>query len=315
MVQPLRCNSGHVTSPLPQECYNLAGPPPRGFSPARPFPMSRSRQFAIIFLALVVLPALLWGAPQKTQKPHTVRVKAAAKPLVEPTPPPAPPAPPPTLEQMPAQPPQVSYLNGQLTIISRNSTLADILHSVARLTGAAIELPPGAGFERVAGRMGPGPARNVLAELLNGSRYDYVMIASATNPGGLRHVILTPKSGGGEGPSSSPPVAAYQPPQPEPQVMSNEQEVPPDAAADDSEIPPEDPPADDQAGQQPPQAPPGQTYPQSYTPGTPQPGTVQPGAQQPAGVKTPEQLLQELQRMQQLQQQQQQQQQQQPQQQ
>src|SRR5689334_21417484 len=192
MVQPLRCNSGHVPSASPQECYNLAGPPPREpHSPARLVPMFRSRQIAVIFVALALLPALLWGAPQKTQKPHTVRVKAAARPVVEPAAPPAPPAPPPTLEQMPAQPPQVSYLNGQLTIISRNSTLADILHSVAHLTGAAIELPPGAGFERVAGRMGPGPARNVLAELLNGSRYDYVMVASTTNPGRLRHVILT----------------------------------------------------------------------------------------------------------------------------
>src|SRR5579864_9164944 len=183
MVQPLRCNSGHVTSAPPRECYNLAGPLPRGsYSPAQPFPMFRSRQFAIIFVVLGVLPALLWGAPQKTQKPHTVRVKAAAKPLVEPAPPPAPPAPPPTPEQLPAQPPQVSYLNGQLTIISRNSTLGDILRAVARQTGAEIELPPGAGWERVSGRLGPGPARNVLAELLNRSRYDYVMIDSAANP-------------------------------------------------------------------------------------------------------------------------------------
>ena len=310
MVQALRYNSGHVTSRPLQECYNSTGLSRHGsHSPARLLSMFCSRSIAILLLVLGLSPALLWSAPQKTQKPHTVRVKAAAKPAAEPVAAPAPPAPPPTPEQLPAQPPQVSYLNGQLTIISRNSTLADILHAVARQTGAAIELPPGAGFERVAGRMGPGPARNVLAELLNGSRYDYVMVASATNPGGLRHVILTPKSAGGEGPSSSPPVAAYQPPQPEPQVMSNEQEMPPDASADESEIPPEEPPADDQSGQQPPQAPPGQAYPQAYTPGTPQSGSVQPGAQQPAGVKTPEQLLQELQRMQQLQQQQQQQQQ------
>jgi hypothetical protein len=311
MVQALRYNSGYVTLPPLQECYNLTGSSRHGsHSPARLFSMFRSRPIAILLLALGLSPALLWSAPQKTQKPHTVRVKAAAKPVVEPVAPPAPPVPPPTPEQLPAQPPQVSYLNGQLTIISRNSTLADILHAVARQTGAAIELPPGAGFERVAGRMGPGPARNVLAELLNGSRYDYVMVASAANPGGLRHVILTPKTGGGEGPSSAPPVAAYQPPpQPEQQVMPNEQEMPPDASADESEIPPEEPPADDQSSQQPPQAPPGQAYPQAYTPGTPQSGSVQPGAQQPAGVKTPEQLLQELQRMQQLQQQQQQQQQ------
>jgi hypothetical protein len=270
--------------------------------------MFRSPQIAGFLLVLALMPALVWAAPQKTQNPRTLGVKASAKaqadPVAQPTPPP--PAPPPTPEQMPAQQPQVSYLNGQLTIISRNSTLSDILHSVARQTGASIDLPPGTGFERVAGRMGPGPARNVLAELLNGSRYDYVMIASAGNPGGLQHVILTPKAPGSDNPSPAPPVAAYQPPQPQPdqQVMPNDADIPPDVSAEEPEQAPTD-----EAGQ-PPEAPPGEPppkpeYPRAYVPGA-QPAP-QPDAQQAPGVKTPEQLLQELQRMQQQQQQQQQQ--------
>jgi hypothetical protein len=253
-----------------------------------------SRHFVVLLLFLGLMPALLWSAPQNSRKTHTLRVKESSKRVVTPVEPPAPPAPPPTLEQLPAQPPQVSYLNGQLTIISRNSTLSDILHAVARQTGAVIELPPGAGFERVAGRMGPGLARNVLAELLNGSRYDYVMVASAANPGGLQHVILTPKSGGSDS-SAAAPVATSQPPaQPEPQVMPNGGDMPPEASADDQDAPPDELP-----NQQPPAG--EQPEPQAYTPGAPQPG------QQPSGVKTPEQLLQELQRMQQQQQQQQQQ--------
>jgi hypothetical protein len=257
--------------------------------------MFRFWQIANIVLMLAVMPVVLWAAPQKAQKPRTVRVKAA-EPVAQPVPPP----PPPTLEQMPAQPPQVSYLNGQLTVISRNSTLADILHAVARQTGAVIELPPGAGMERVAGRMGPGAARNVLAELLNGSRYDYVMIASASNPGGLQHVILTPKSPGAETSSPPPPATAYQPP-PQ-QVMPNQDEAPPDATTDEQEIPPEEPSTEESASPQPQPTP---AYPQPYTSGNPQVGN--PGNPQQPGVKTPEQLLQELQRMQQLQQQQQQQ--------
>lgn len=252
--------------------------------------MFRFRQIAVLLLALALGPVLLWGAPQKGQKPHTVRVKASAQRPLDPVP--QPPPPPPTLEQQPAQPPQVSFLNGQLTIISRNSTLGDILRAVARQTGAVIELPPGAGFERVAGRMGPGPARNVLAELLNGSHYDYVMVASSTSPGGLQHVILTPKAAGGVSPA---PAAAYQPPSPQPQVISNEGDMPPDANADEEGIPPE---------QGPPQEPPEQQAPpnSAISPdGSPQPNNS-------SGVKTPEQLLQELQRMQQQQQQQQQQQ-------
>lgn len=241
-----------------------------------------------MFFVLGVAPALLWSAPQKAQKPHTVRVKATAQRAADPTVQPALPTPPPTPEQQPAQPPQVSYLNGQLTIISRNSTLGDILRAVARQTGAVIEVPPGAGFERVAGRMGPGPARNVLAELLNGSRYDYVMIASAANPGGLQHVILTPKAAGSENSSPNPPAAAYQPPQAAPQVVPNDQDMPPDAA-DEQEIPPE---------QAPPQEPPSeQATPNPYAGAPGQPGG-------PPAVKTPQQLLQELQRMQQQQQQQ-----------
>jgi hypothetical protein len=251
--------------------------------------MFHSRQIAMIVLLLGSLTTLGWSAPQKAQMHHRARIKPVAKQDPPPQPPPAPLTP----EQLPAQPPQVSYLNGQLTIISRNSTLADILHAVSRQTGAVIELPAGAGFERVAGRMGPGTARDVLAELLNGSRYDYVMIASAANPRGLQHVILTPKSAGGEAPAPNPATTAYQ--QPEQQVSPNEPEMPPDATADDQEPPPEEPPSET------PQPDQGQAQ-------YPQPGAPEPGAQQ--GVKTPEQLLHELQRMQQLQQQQQQQQQQ-----
>ena len=294
----------------PRQCYNPLNPLRHGPQfPARLFPMFSFRQIAGLLLILGFLPALAFARQQKVQIPHPLPVRASAKaqadPVVQPTPPPAPP---PTLEQLPAQPPQVSYLNGQLTIISRNSTLGDILHAVARQTGAAIDLPPGAGFERVAGRMGPGPARNVLAELLNGSRYDYVMIAAASNPGGLQHVILTPKTAGSDNPSPAPPVAAYQPqPQPDQQVMPNEPDMTPDASADDQEIPPTEEPQQAPPGEMPPGEPPQKPdYPRAYMPGA-QP---QPGAQQAPGVKTPEQLLQELQRMQQLQQQQQQQQQQ-----
>jgi len=95
-----------------------------------------------------------------------------------------------TPEQMPPPPPQVSYSNGQLLVIAHNSTLADILWAVSKQTGAVIEVPPGSGGERVAGRMGPGPARDVLAALLNGSQFDYIIIASLANPAGVDHVIL-----------------------------------------------------------------------------------------------------------------------------
>jgi hypothetical protein len=111
---------------------------------------------------------------------------------------------------MPPQPPQVSFLNDQLLVISHNSTLADILSAVSKQTGAVIELPPGSGGERVAGRMGPGPARDVLAAMLNGSQFDYIIVASLPNPARVEHVVLIAKANSLEGasPADNPAIAA-----------------------------------------------------------------------------------------------------------
>jgi len=82
---------------------------------------------------------------------------------------------------MPAVPPKVSFSNGMLTIVAQNSTLGDILRAVRTQTGAAVEIPPNA-TERVVIHLGPGAPRDVLAALLNGSHFNYVMLGSPTNP-------------------------------------------------------------------------------------------------------------------------------------
>ena len=79
--------------------------------------------------------------------------------------------------------------------MAENSTLADILRAVRTQTGAAIEVPPNA-TERVVAHLGPGPARDVLAALLNGSHFNYVMLGSAAHPDSVDRLILTSKSGG-----------------------------------------------------------------------------------------------------------------------
>ena len=81
-----------------------------------------------------------------------------------------------------------------LTIVAENSTLSDILRAVRTQTGAAVEIPPNA-TERVVTHLGPGAPRNVLASLLNGSHFNYVMLGSPTNPDKVDRVILTSKSG------------------------------------------------------------------------------------------------------------------------
>src|SRR5262252_1636291 len=97
------------------------------------------------------------------------------------------------LDAIAAVPPQVTYENNQLTINAPNSTLGDILRAVRKLTGAEIEIP--AAPERVVTHLGPGPARDVVAELLNGSRFNYVLLGSPTDNSALTRVVLVAKAG------------------------------------------------------------------------------------------------------------------------
>jgi hypothetical protein len=102
-----------------------------------------------------------------------------------------------TVEQEPeAEPsvpttPQVSCLDGQLTIVAENSRLSDVLSAVRSCTGADLDLPATASRERVWVRLGPGPTRKVLATLLGSTDLDFVIQASEDDPEEVRSVLLT----------------------------------------------------------------------------------------------------------------------------
>jgi hypothetical protein len=85
----------------------------------------------------------------------------------------------------------VTYRDGQLTIDAENSTLAAVLELVAEKTGAVIEVPPGSGLERIVEHTGPGRAEDVLASLLNGSPFDFVIVGSPQPPHVPMQVLLS----------------------------------------------------------------------------------------------------------------------------
>jgi hypothetical protein len=220
------------------------------------------------------------GATTQAQPTHKKKKKVQPPP-----PPPLPSGPTGPVQQIPldsigAVPPQVSFQNNQLTIVAPNSTLADILRAVRKQTGAEIEIPPAP--ERVVTHLGPGPARAIVAELLNGSRFNYVLLGSPADETVLTRVVLVAKSG-----PDVPPAPAGANPQPATAQANN---APDDAASDAEAVAAEenmnadDAPADQSAA--------------DADPGN--------NGDQPA-VKTPQQMLQEMQQRQmQLQQQQQQ---------
>jgi guanyl-specific ribonuclease Sa len=223
------------------------------------------------------------------QKAHAHRKKTA--PAVEtPQPPPAPLTP----EQMSPTPPQVTYQNGLLTIDARNSTLSQVLRAVQARTGAAVEMPSSAANERVMMQVGPGRARDVLNTLLNGSKFDYIILGMADNPGGVQKVVLITRQNAATAVNTAQSsVPGHAQPQYQPPDEPQDEEMP-------TEVEPDNPP----------QSPQGMPMPGRFRPGQvpmPQPDTnpepVPDNGNPPNGRKTPEQLLQELQTMQQQQQQ------------
>jgi hypothetical protein len=94
----------------------------------------------------------------------------------------------------PVSPPQpamnVTFHNGMLRIHADRVTLAQVLFEVQRQTGAEIAIPAGAESEEIAAELGPAPAREVLASLLNGSRYNFIFVGNDSSHT-LRKAILS----------------------------------------------------------------------------------------------------------------------------
>lgn len=226
-----------------------------------------ARRFPALMLVLLAFAA---SAAAKTPKKSHKTKAAAVQPAPEPAPAPAPPPPPLTPEQGPSYPPEVSFQAGQLTIVAKNSTMGDVLTAVRKRTGAAVDMPA-APSERVVGRFGPGAPRDVMAQLLNGSHYDYVLVGSPADPAALGKIVLVARVSG-------PQAAMPSPNQPAMQANQYLQAVP-DVANEDQQQ------EDNSATAEMPEA---QEQPEQEEP-----------QQQPNGVKTPEQLLRELQQQQQ----------------
>jgi len=247
--------------------------------------MSTGKQFARLIGMVLCLGCLCSlnvasaHTQRKTKKPPLPPLPSGPTGPVQPIP----------LDSIAPVPPQVSYQNGLLTIVAPNSTLGDILRAVRKQTGAEIEVP--SANDRVVTHLGPGAAREVMADLLNGSRFNYVLLGSDQDSNLLTRVVLVPKTGQENAVAAN----AQGAPAPQPGMMQGanmQPQLPPDANSDVAEADTAEDNADDNPDQS--------------------AADAEQAAEQPAGspeqpgVKTPQQMLQEMQQRQlQMQQQQQ----------
>jgi len=181
-----------------------------------------------------------------------------------------------TPSQRPPKRAQVTYSGGLLSVSADNASLNQILRQIADDTG--MKITGSVRDDRVFGQYGPEDPAQILAELLDGTGSNMILVQrDSTAPSEL---ILPPRQGG---PSPPNPNASAFNDRPEPQ----------------------------EAPVQPQPAPP-ETQPQAAAPNVPPVNPAAPGGSStanpsqpdsPNGVKTPQQIYEQLQRLRQQQQQ------------
>jgi hypothetical protein len=111
--------------------------------------------------------------------------------------------------QAPAKSPlEVTFRNGLLSIRANKASLSEILFAVHQRTGAEVAVAAGAETEQVVAEYGPAPAPEVLARLLNGSRFNFLILSSPDNPQKLDRVILSLRGNGAVVPLQQMPTPA-----------------------------------------------------------------------------------------------------------
>lgn len=208
----------------------------------------------------------------------------------------------------PAQRARVEFTAGKLAITAQNSSLNQILFEVARTTG--LKITGGLTDERVFGTYGPGETSAVLSALLDGSGSNVLFIATPGNA--PQELVLTPRHGGASPPSPGanasavayPADATDAPPAPVPHQASAQQLPAKQAPTEETTgagTPATQTPATQNPATQitPAQAPEAQ---QTSPAATEPPAPVAPGTtteQSPNGVKTPQQIYDQLMKLQQ----------------
>jgi hypothetical protein len=192
-------------------------------------------------------------------------------------------------------PATVAYTGGRLSVTANDSSLNQILRAISRATG--MKVTGGITDERVFGTYGPDDPAKVLYALLDGTSSNVLIIQSSQTSNTIAgnaapiELVLSPRNGGPT------------PPNPNPQPFDNSprasQPVRPSYPVPQPTPPP---PATSTPAN-----------PASATPGAlggaaPSTSTDSTDQQSPNGVKTPQQIYEQLQQIRQLQQQQQQQQ-------
>jgi len=180
---------------------------------------------------------------------------------------------------------RVDFANNQLTIAAENSSLNEILSEISKLTG--MKITGGVNDERVYGSYGPDSAQAVLNQLLDGTGTNILLLETPQHT--VAELVLTPRNGG---PTPPNPNAARD-------EERNEENLPPGLGGRRRDMQPggrrgqieNNPYQENRLADQPQPIQQPTTPPANGDPNTPQPDASQ---QSLNGVKTPQQIYEDL---------------------
>ena len=161
--------------------------------------------------------------------PPAIPTPVAAQPIVQPSPIQQPATQPPSVQPVamsssaPSGAAAVDYVNGQLTVVSERAMLGQVLNLVAAKTGGVVDVAPELQHEPVIAKLGPGPVREVLTDLLDSPKIDYVIMGTRDGHGGVDRIVVRTRQSFGRMTMAVHPVQ----PQPQPGAKADENGVTP----------------------------------------------------------------------------------------
>jgi hypothetical protein len=201
-VKSVRVGLFSTNPPVTRVVFDLQGP-----QPFQIFPEGRT-----VIVKLGSGESVQTAELKSTSRgPHLVNANLPTQ-SVKITPPPEPP------------PLMVTFSNGMLTVNSNKANLSEVLFAIHQRTGADIAIPAGAEQEPVVAAIGPASAPEVLSQLLNGSKFNFLILSAANDPNTLDRVILSTRPEG--------PAPPYRP-----SVQQPMRDEPPPAEATNPEPP------------------------------------------------------------------------------
>lgn len=101
-----------------------------------------------------------------------------------------------TSEPAQSSTPIAQLKDGKLLIRATGQDFDAVLESIRAVSGFTVEMPPGSGSEPVFLTMGPVSVSDALVALIGGTKYNYFIVGSATDPQIVKKLILTERSAG-----------------------------------------------------------------------------------------------------------------------